>query len=436
MARRKKAASAAPPALFLFFGKPPDQPPIPLAWTPWRGSANDPQKTPGFLGLGAGSDTFRGLLIEQLRFRRPPSLAAYGPDNDNEFVLFLLDPQPIAHSHLPGWFTLKPATCTLPPATAWEAWARVLKKRAAHSHLSSRTCVSSLIVLSPASSALFKPTTVRTLGPSPIPRPSALPVYRFPARSKWCIYLCIMKLNTVGIKDIRYPVRVREKSGGMQETVASISLQVSLPSQYRESCVSTFIKVLNTYQDEMSNRIFRNLLAEMKEELRAESAHVEMTFPYFLEKIAPVTGTAGLMEYTCRFTGGIGKDEDFILAVWVPVTTLCPCSREISDCGAHNQRGEVNLTVKYSKFIWMEDLIAMAETGGSCEVYSLLKRPDEKYVTEKAYNNPMFVEDAVRKVAEQAMANPAITWFSVSVESFESIHKHSAYAYVDSDEIR
>ena len=245
-----------------------------------------------------------------------------------------------------------------------------------------------------------------------------------------------MKLNTVGIKDIRYPVRVREKSGGMRETVASISLQVSLPRQYRESCVSTFIKVLNTYQDEMSNRIFRNLLAEVKEELRAESAHVEMTFPYFLEKKAPVTGTAGLMEYTCRFTGGIGRDEDFILAVWVPVTTLCPCSREISDCGAHNQRGEVNLTVKYSGFIWMEDLIAMAEAGASCEVYSLLKRPDEKYVTEKAYNNPMFVEDAVRKVAEQAMAHPDITWFSVSVESFESIHKHSAYAYVDSDEIR
>ena len=140
-----------------------------------------------------------------------------------------------------------------------------------------------------------------------------------------------MKLNTVGIKDISYPVRVREKSGGMQHTVASISLQVSLPRQYRESCVSTFIKVLNTYQDEMSNRIFRNLLAEVKEELRAESAHVEMTFPYFLEKKAPVTGTTGLMEYTCRFTGGIGKDEDFILSVWVPVTTLCPCSREISE---------------------------------------------------------------------------------------------------------
>ena len=245
-----------------------------------------------------------------------------------------------------------------------------------------------------------------------------------------------MKLNTVGIKDINYPVTVREKSGGMQQTVARVSLQVSLPRQYRESCLSTFITVLNKYQDEMSNRIFKTLLAEIKEELRAEAAHVEMTFPYFLEKTAPATGTASLMEYTCRFTGGLGRDEDFILSVWVPVTTLCPCSKEISACGAHNQRGEVNLNVKYSGFIWMEDLIAMAEAGASCEVYALLKRPDEKYVTEKAYNNPMFVEDVVRKVAEQALAHPAITWFSVGVESFESIHKHSAYAYVDSDEMR
>ncbi|MFZ5775605.1 MAG: GTP cyclohydrolase FolE2 [Thermodesulfobacteriota bacterium] len=245
-----------------------------------------------------------------------------------------------------------------------------------------------------------------------------------------------MNIQTVGIKDISYPVTVREKSGGLQQTVAEISLEARLPSQHRDSCVATFIQVLNKFQDRMSNRIFRTLLAEVKEELRAESAHVEMTFPYFLEKRAPATGTASLMEYTCRFTGGIGQGEDFLLTVWVPVTTLCPCSKEISDAGAHNQRGEVCLTVKYSGFIWVEDLIAMAEAGASCEVYALLKRPDEKFVTERAYNNPMFVEDVVRKVAEQAMSHPEITWFSVGVESFESIHKHSAYAYVDSDEMR
>lgn len=244
-----------------------------------------------------------------------------------------------------------------------------------------------------------------------------------------------MKLKTVGIKQISYPVTVREKSGGLQETVASINLQVTMPRQYRETCVSTFISVLNKYQDDLSVSIFAELLKEVKDELQAESAHMEMTFPYFIEKKAPVTGTPSLMEYTCSFTGGIGKDEDFMLSVRVPITTLCPCSKEISTDGAHNQRGELCLNVKYSGFIWMEELIAMAEAGASSEVYALLKRPDEKYVTEQAYHNPMFVEDVVRNVAEAALNHPDITWFSVGMESFESIHKHSAYAFVDSDDI-
>jgi GTP cyclohydrolase I len=142
------------------------------------------------------------------------------------------------------------------------------------------------------------------------------------------------------------------------------------------------------------------------------------------------------MEYACGFSGGIGDDEGFILSVSVPVTTLCPCSKEISSGGAHNQRAEVTLNVKFNDFIWAEDLITMIEQSASCELYALLKRPDEKYVTEKAFNNPMFVEDVVRKVAVLALGHPNITWFSAGVESFESIHKHSAYAYVDSDEIR
>jgi GTP cyclohydrolase IB len=248
-------------------------------------------------------------------------------------------------------------------------------------------------------------------------------------------FVAIMELQSVGIKNIRYPITVREKSGGLQPTVAAIDLQANLPRQYRETCVTTFIEILNRYQDEMSNRIFRQLLAEVKDKLRADSAHVEMTFPYFLEKKAPVSGTPSLMEYTCRFTGGIGPAEDFLLSVRVPATTLCPCSREISACGAHNQRAEINLTVQYRKFIWLEELIAMAEAGASCEVFALLKRPDEKFVTEAAYRNPMFVEDVVRRVAELARRHPAISWFSVGAESFESIHKHSAYAYVDSDEL-
>lgn len=244
-----------------------------------------------------------------------------------------------------------------------------------------------------------------------------------------------MELKTVGIKNINYPIRVREKKGNLQDTVASINLHARMPRRYRETCVSTIISVLNKYQDDINVNILPALLAEIKEGLQAESARLEMTFPYFIEKKAPVSSTSSLMEYSCRFTCGIGRDEDFILSVWVPVTTLCPCSKEISESGAHNQRAEINLNVKFTGFIWLEDLIAMAESGASCEVYALLKRPDEKYVTEKAYGNPMFVEDVARKVAEMALAHPDIYWFSVGVESFESIHKHSAYAYIDSDEM-
>ncbi len=241
-----------------------------------------------------------------------------------------------------------------------------------------------------------------------------------------------MKLKSVGIKDIRFPVAIREKSKTLQETVASISLHADIPKRYRESCVSVFTAVLNKYQDDMSVNILARLLSEVQNELQAEAAHLEMTFPYFIKKKAPVTLTASLMEYTCRFTGSVGTNEDFMLSVWVPVTTLCPCSKEISAGGAHNQRAEVNLNVKFSGFIWLEDLIDMVESAASSQVYALLKRPDEKYVTERAYENPMFVEDVVRRVAEEAKQHKNIYWFSVSAESFESIHKHSAYAYVDS----
>lgn len=245
-----------------------------------------------------------------------------------------------------------------------------------------------------------------------------------------------MKLKSVGIENISYPVKIRQKKGGHQNTVASIDLQVNVPKSYRESCVSTFINILNKYQDDLSVAIFPDLIHEVKQELNAASARMEMTFPYFIEKTAPISGTKSLMEYRCRFTCGVGDDNDLILSVWVPVTTLCPCSKEISAYGAHNQRAEVNLNIRYNKFIWMEDLISMIESTASCEVFALLKRPDEKFVTEQAYQNPMFVEDVVRRVAEKALNNPDITWFSASVESFESIHKHSAYAYIDSNEIR
>lgn len=245
-----------------------------------------------------------------------------------------------------------------------------------------------------------------------------------------------MKLKSVGIENISYPVKIRQKSGGHQDTVATIDLQVSVPRSYRETCVATFINILNKYQDDLSVTMIPSLLQEVKSELNAASARLEMTFPYFIEKTAPVSSTQSLMEYRCRFTCELGDTDDLILSVWVPITTLCPCSKEISDYGAHNQRAEVNLNIRYNKFIWMEDLISMIESTASCEVFALLKRPDEKFVTERAYQNPMFVEDVVRKVAEQALDHQDITWFSAGVESFESIHKHSAYAYIDSDEIR
>lgn len=244
------------------------------------------------------------------------------------------------------------------------------------------------------------------------------------------------QIQVVGIKDIQVPVKVREKNGGLQNTVATMALQVNMPDQLRDGCVSVFTSVLNKYLEEITVTNFSNILKDIKQSLNAKSAELMMTFPYFIEKKAPITGTKGLMEYSCTFTGTSDEEDSFIISVKVPVTTLCPCSKEISAAGAHNQRAEVQLNVKFSKFIWVEDLIILIEKSASCELYSLLKRPDEKYVTEQAYNNPMFVEDVVRKVALTAYEHPHITWFSAGVESFESIHKHSAYAYVDSNEMR
>lgn len=244
------------------------------------------------------------------------------------------------------------------------------------------------------------------------------------------------QIQVVGIKDIQLPVKVRERNGGLQNTVATMALRVKMPGKHRESCLSVFTSVLNKYLEDITITNFSKILEDVKQALNAKSAELEMTFPYFIEKKAPISETRGLMEYRCTFTGSSGSDKDFILSVYVPVTTLCPCSKEISEAGAHNQRAEVCLNVKFSKFIWVEELIEIIEKSASCELYSLLKRPDEKYVTEQAYNNPMFVEDVVRKVAVTAFEHPFITWFSAGVESFESIHKHSAYAYVDSNEMR
>ncbi len=246
-----------------------------------------------------------------------------------------------------------------------------------------------------------------------------------------------MKLDTVGINNFTCPISIREQTGSLQQTVATITLQAKMPRRLRGSCVAVFTNIISRYRRDMHASVFPKLLAEVRRQLEAEEAGMEMRFPYFLAKKAPVTETSSLMEYQCSFQGSSKGNRQLLLTVEVPVTTLCPCSKEISEAGAHNQRAEVCLSVapKNRKFIWLEDLIELVEGCGSCRLYALLKRPDEKYVTETAYNNPMFVEDVVRMVAQKVQARSDIDWFSIGVESFESIHKHSAYAYVDSRDL-
>jgi len=238
-------------------------------------------------------------------------------------------------------------------------------------------------------------------------------------------------IDKVGIKGIRYPITVRDKEIKTQQTVASINMYVNLPKNYKGTHMSRLIEILNEHNRSISIQNFSDILSTMKERLNAESAHIEISFPYFIMKSAPVTHSQGLMEYQCTFKGNLNKGKDLIIIIHVPITTLCPCSKEISDFGAHNQRGMVTLQVRFKKFVWIEDLIKLVEEAASCGVYSVLKREDEKYVTEKAYQNPKFVEDIVRDIAKKLEYDANITWFAVESENFESIHNHNAYAYIE-----
>ena len=238
-------------------------------------------------------------------------------------------------------------------------------------------------------------------------------------------------IDQVGVKRIRYPITVRDKDMGKQQTVAEISMYVNLPRYYKGTHMSRFVEILTEHSRRISLQNFTEILEEMKARLNAESAHMQISFPYFINKTAPVSGAEGLMEYHCIFKGSLNKGSDLMIIIHVPISTLCPCSKEISDFGAHNQRGEVRLQVRFKKFVWIEDLIKLVEESASSDVYSVLKREDEKYVTEKAYQNPMFVEDIVRDIAVKLNDDPNITWFAVESENFESIHNHSAYAYVE-----
>jgi len=211
-------------------------------------------------------------------------------------------------------------------------------------------------------------------------------------------------------------------------------MYVDLPHKNRGTHMSRFVEILHLLKPEVSLENFSQILGEMKKHLNAASAHIEVTFPYFIEKKAPVSDSPGLLDYTCSIIGASDSQNniDLISEVIVPIASVCPCSKEISEHGAHNQRGEVRLRTRFNKFIWLEDMIELVENAASCEVYSVLKRIDEKYVTEKGFANPKFVEDVVRDIAKELKADRNITWFSVSAENFESIHNHSAYAQITS----
>ena len=241
-------------------------------------------------------------------------------------------------------------------------------------------------------------------------------------------------IDKVGIKNLRYPITVRDRRDGFQHTVASINMFVDLPHDYKGTHMSRFVEMLHLLSPDVSLQKYAAILDNMKKHLNAASAHLEMTFPYFIEKKAPVSTSPGLMDYTCSFVGSSDPNGkvDLVSSVVVPISSVCPCSMEISDNGAHNQRGEVRLSTRFNKFIWMEDMIELVEESASSDVYSVLKRVDEKSVTERAFANPKFVEDIVRDVAKKLKSDDNITWFSVSAENFESIHNHSAYASITS----
>src|SRR6202140_5088827 len=240
-------------------------------------------------------------------------------------------------------------------------------------------------------------------------------------------------INKVGIKDIFHPVKVKNRARGEQHTIANFNMYVNLPHNFKGTHMSRFVEILH-HEREISVDSFRSMLGEMTERLDAHAGHIEMTFPFFVMKRAPISGVESLMDYQASLIGEIRDGEACTwLKVVIPVTSLCPCSKKISDRGAHNQRSHVTIKVRLRDHLWIEELIDIAESEASCELYGILKRPDEKQVTERAYDNPKFVEDMVRDVAVRLNGDERISAYVVESESFESIHNHSAYAMIEHD---
>lgn len=241
-------------------------------------------------------------------------------------------------------------------------------------------------------------------------------------------------IDKVGIKSLKYPITVKDRDKGIQHTVATVAMTVDLPKEFKGTHMSRFVEVLMNKREIHIDSIFE-ILKEMQNKLHANSAHIELDFPYFKEKLAPVSKKPSLIDYRIKFHAVMNKNKkDVIMTVVVPVKTLCPCSKNISKYGAHNQRGEVTVAVRFNDIVWFEDIISIVEQSASCELFTLLKRDDEKYVTEKAYENPVFVEDVVRNVVTRLKQNEKILWYHVEAENFESIHNHNAYAMIESHE--
>ena len=238
-------------------------------------------------------------------------------------------------------------------------------------------------------------------------------------------------LAKVGVKGLEYPIQVLDKVKKIQHTVAKVDLYADLPRHFKGTHMSRFIEIFHQYRDDLSMPRFMEMLSAIRIELEAESAFGSIDFPYFIEKKAPVSKLPGIMSYRCRYQGLVNRDRHFTVAVSVPVTTLCPCSKAISDRGAHNQRGIVRVDLELGPFFWIEDIIELVEKAASSPVYSLLKREDEKFITEKAYDNPRFVEDLVRDVYISIKDLDQFPRFSVEAENFESIHNHSAFAFAE-----
>lgn len=243
-------------------------------------------------------------------------------------------------------------------------------------------------------------------------------------------------IDSVGVRNMQLPISVSRREGGPQHTVATVELGVELPAAFKGTHMSRFVEALENWNEDLSYTSTKLLLEDILHRLEARKAHIIFAFPFFLRRASPVSGASGMQGYACRLTGELsggqhGGKPRFLLEISAPVMTVCPCSKAISDEGAHSQRADVRVALRLRSFNWLEEFIDIAEQAASSPTYPLLKREDEKYVTEHAFANPRFVEDVVRNVADRLEQHPQVVWFRVEVESYESIHAHNAYARIE-----